>query len=99
MTAEELKDKYGAMYQFEAEGERGKMYQVFLRKIDRKTLSECIRYSADKDLISMAEVMIQSCMIPEISDTDILQDDAALMNASVACAEALEFKGSALKKL
>lgn len=99
MTAEELKEKYGAHASFTVPGTDDKEYQVFLKKPSRMTLGKALTLSARQDLIGLAEVVIQECIVAEVSDKDILFDDEALMNASVACSELINFKGSELKKL
>lgn len=98
LTAEELKDKYGVTTVIEAYGDRS--YQVFLKKAEgRKVYSTVSRAMADGNLFDAAEIILQNCMVSEISDTAVLTDDAAIMSCMSACVGHIEVKAAEVKKL
>jgi len=98
LTAEELKEQYGATTAIEAYGD--KTYQVFLKKVEgRRVYSSVARAMSDGNLFDAAEIILQNCMISEISDTSVLTDDAAIMSCTSACISHIEVKAAEIKKL
>lgn len=88
---EELKKKYGQIYQVEFED--GKI--IYLKKPDRKVLKFAMTL-AQTDPLGMAESLLKNC---QVAGDEITADDSYLLGVAPQLDRIIEVKNAELKKL
>ena len=87
----------GASFKVEVEHE-GKMVIGFLKKPDRATLSAVIKL-LDTDTLKANETLLRTCLIKEVSDMDIVENDDIFLSVLPQLSNLITLKKSTLTAL
>lgn len=100
MNDEEIKAKYGNVFKIEvdADDEGKEKVIAYLKKPDLKTLSATMSVM-NSDPIKANQILLKNCLIEEISDKRITDDDEVFLGAMTTLAELIKIRHSVLKKI
>jgi hypothetical protein len=98
MTTEEIKAKYGEVYELIVKDSEGNDVKAYLRKPARPVMSVIMSKVASDPLGSM-ETLLRNCIIADVSDMRVLEDDEMFYSAVPALQELIAIRESSLKKI
>jgi hypothetical protein len=89
----EIKEKYGEVFEIIVEDKK-----AYIRKPNRLQLGPVLA-TISSNPIAAFEMLFSACVIPEISDMEILTNDDYFLGACAAMDGIISLKKSSLKKL
>jgi hypothetical protein len=94
---DERAKKLGAVTKLIVEDDNGPVI-AYMKKVDRTTYSACIKL-LEQDAIKANETLLRTCLIKEVSDMRIVEDDDVFFSVLPQLRNVISLKKSTLTKL
>lgn len=93
-----LKAKYGEVFEITVLDENGVEVKAYLKKPSRQILS-AVMAKIGSDPIQANELLLNGCIIQEVSDMRIVTNDDLFMSAIGSLSELIQIRTSSIKKI